>query len=87
MTHANLSELYVASTSTCVTSQGKVLASFVRLTSVSLTWYRFHSVAHMSAVSRLLLPVFCCCCCCCSYVPDTLDMNTQVQQRKSSSCC
>jgi hypothetical protein len=23
----------------------------------------------------------------CSYVPDTLDMNTQVQQRKTSSCC
>jgi hypothetical protein len=22
-----------------------------------------------------------------SYVPDTLDMNTQVQQRKSSTCC
>jgi hypothetical protein len=26
-------------------------------------------------------------CSCCSYVPDTVDMNTQVQQRKVSSCC
>jgi hypothetical protein len=48
-----------------------------------------HAHAPICSCRNLLTVCFCALrrACACSYVPDTLDMNTTVQQRKTSSCC